>query len=94
MRKISVKRERRNKNLIIETSSFNNEIFAIRLSKDYIINNETACFEIVFMSNRNNVLEKEVHLVNNNIKKIYYCDTTIAPNMNNVYEYVLGQKTK
>ena len=95
MKKISVKRERINKNLIIETSSFGNEIFAIRLSKDYIINHETTCFEIVFMGNRNNILEKEVHLVNNSIKKIYNCDINFAPKIDNIYKSILEQnKTK
>lgn len=91
---ISHKFEKLNKNLNMCTTSFDGEIASISLFRQYDFGKGKRLFEIFFYGDIYSKLAKEEHIIDGKVQKIYDCDTSISPNMNEVYRYLKGEKIR
>ena len=82
------------KDLKMCTIYMNDNISSIFLKKKYIINGKEEMFEIRFHGNFQNKLCSEQHVINNKIRKIYNCDTSISPTMKEVQNYLFNNKSR
>ncbi len=81
-------------NLNLKKISFNDKIISLDLCREYNINGKKEVFEILFCCDANSKLYKEKHIINGKIKKEYVCDTSISPNMDDVYKYLLSGRSR
>ena len=81
-------------NLFLKKVSLNDRIMFLNLYHEYKFNEKKEVFEILFCCDENSKLCKEKHIINGKLKKEYICDTSISPNMDEVYKYLLSGKSR
>ncbi len=94
MNNISHKYEKLKSHLYLEANYINDKIDSLILSREYNFNGKKELFQILYSSNEDSKLLKEIHSIGGKIKKTYKCDTNISPTMDEVYKYVHGEKIR